>query len=326
MITQSLTLALAALLVAGPFGAGQQPQGFRLEKEIPLEGGTSFDYVNVDSEGGRLFVGHSPKIDVVDLAKGAKIGEVDGVQGAHGAIAVHEVKKGFATAGQKNRLIVFDLETLKVEKEIETGQNPDGILYVPSAKEVWTFNGRAKSVSCVDASSLAVTSTIALSGKPEAAVDHAEKGLVYVNLEDKNEIAVIDTKKHEVVGTHSVAPGDGPSGLAIDLKNGLLLAGCGNKKLVAVSLSTWAVVATVEIGDHCDGVAIDAASGMVVASCRDKSGVAWVKDGKTLEALTPLDTPGGKTCALDPKTRKLLITSGPPRGSKGTVKVLVFAP
>ena len=321
-----LVLSTLAVLFLRPFGGQEPPPKFHLEKEIPLEGGTSFDYVNVDSEGGRLFVGHSPKIDVVDLKKGEKVGEVDGVQGAHGAIAVHEVKRGFATAGQKNRLIVFDLETLKVEKEVETGQNPDGLLYVPSLKEVWTFNGRAKSISCVDAASLAVKATIALEGKPEAAVDHAEKGLVYVNLEDKSEIAVIDSKKHGVVGTHSIAPGEEPTGLALDAKNGLLLAGCGNKKIVAVSLASWKVVSTAEIGDHCDGVAFDAASGVVVASCRDKSGVAQVKDAQTLVALQPLETPGGKTCAFDPKSRHLFITSGPPRGSKGTVKVLVFAP
>jgi DNA-binding beta-propeller fold protein YncE len=325
MATHLLSFALATLLRVHPLGA-QEPPAFHLEKEIPLEGGTSFDYVTVDSEGGRLFVGHSPKIDVVDLKKGEKVGEVDGVQGAHGAIAVHEVKRGFATAGQKNRLIVFDLETLKVEKEIETGQNPDGILYVSSLKEVWTFNGRAKSVTCVDAASLAVKATIALSGKPEAAVEHAEKGLVYVNLEDKSEIAVIDVKKHEAAGTHSVAPGDGPTGLAMDSKNGLLLAGCGNKKLVALSLASWKVVSTVEIGDHCDGVAFDAAGGVVFASCRDKSGAAHVKDAQTLQALAPLNTTGGKTCDFDPKSRRLFITSGPPRGTPGTVKVLVFAP
>jgi len=326
MITHILALSLATVLMGPPFVGQEPPKGFHLEKEIPLEGGTSFDYVSVDSEGGRLFIGHSPKIDVVDFAKGEKIGEVDGVQGAHGAIAVHEVKKGFATAGQKNRLIVFDLETLKVEKEIETGQNPDGFLYVPSQKEVWTFNGRAKSITCVDAVTLTVKATIALSGKPEAAVDHAEKGLVYVNLEDKSEIAAIDSKKHEEVGTHSVLPGDGPTGLVLDAKNGLLLAGCGNKKLVALSLASWKVVSTVDIGEHCDGVAFDPSSGVVAASCRDKSGVAQVRDAETLVSLPSLDTPGGKTCALDPKTRKLFIMSGPPRGTKGTVKVLVFAP
>lgn len=326
MIQNAFRIALAILAIPLPCPAQGAPSGFRPEKEIVLDGGTSFDYVNVDSEGERLYVGHSPKIDVVDLRKGMKIGEVDGVPGAHGAIAVHEVKLGFATSGQKNKLIVFDLETFKVTKEIETGQNPDGILFVASVKEVWTFNGRSKNITCVDAATLEVKATIALEGKPEAAVDHVEKGQVYVNLEDKSAIAAIDVRKHEVVGTHSIAPGDGPTGLVLDPKNGLLLVGCGNKKLVAVDLASWKVVATAEIGDHCDGVAFDPQSGVVVASCRDKSGVAYVKDPQTVVALPPLETPGGKTCALDPKSHRLYITSGPPRGAKGPVKVLVFAP
>lgn len=301
-------------------------QGVHPEKEIPLEGGASFDFVNVDLEAERLYVGHSPKIDVVDLKKGQKVGEVDGVTGAHGAIAIHDLRKGFATAGQKNKLMVFDLETLKVTQEIETGQNPDAVLYVSTAKEIWTFNGRSKNITCIDGATLTVKATIAVDGKPEVAVEHAEKGLVYVNLEDKSVIAAIDFRKHEVVGTHPIAPGDAPTGLALDVKNGLLFAGCGNKKLVAVDIESWKVTGAVDIGDHCDGVAFDAQTGNAYASCRDKSGGLHVKDRATIEALPAFDTPGGKTCAFDPKGRRLYITAGPPRGEKGTVKVLVFAP
>src|SRR5205823_5206120 len=102
--------------------------------------------------------------------------------------------------------------------------------------------------------------------------------------------------------------------------------GCGNKKMVVVDLASWKVVGSVDIGDHCDGVAFDPESGNAFASCRDKSGALHVKDRSTVEALAPMETPGGKTCALDPKSHKLYITSGPPRGAKGIVKALVFAP
>jgi DNA-binding beta-propeller fold protein YncE len=326
MKTRLTALTVCALSFCLSARAQEKGAGLHLEKEIVLEGAPSWDYVNVDSEGERLYVGHSPKIDVVDLKKGQKIGEVEGVTGAHGAIAVHELKKGFATAGQKNKLLVFDLESLKVTKEIETGQNPDAVLYVASAKEVWTFNGRSKNITCVDGVSLEVKATIALDGKPEAAVEDPEKGLLYVNLEDKSVIAAVDIKKHELLGTHPLAPGDGPTGLVLDAKNGLLISGCGNKKLVAVDIATWKVVGAVDIGDHCDGVAFDAQTGNAYASCRDKSGGLHVKDHSTVEALPLVATPGGKTCAFDPKSRRLFITAGPPRGEKGTVKVLVFAP
>ncbi|HLY76169.1 MAG TPA: YncE family protein [Planctomycetota bacterium] len=326
MVLKLLPALAPFLLLAAPAAPQEKPSGLAKSAEIVLEGGTSFDYVNVDAAGNRLFVAHGPKIDVVDPKKGAVVGEVTGVDGSHGAIAVHEVKRGFATAGRKNRLIAFDLETYKTQKEIETGQNPDALLYVASVGEVWTFNGRSKNISCIDASTLEVKATIALGGKPEAPVEHPEKGLVYVNLEDKSAIAVVDSKKHEVVATHSLAPGEEPTGLAFDAKNGLLFAGCGNKKLVAIDLSTWKVAGTADIGEHCDGVAFDPGTGNVFASAKDKTGGLHVQGPASFEALTPLETPGGKTCAIDPRTHTLYVTSGPPRGAAGAVKVLVFSP
>src|SRR5579862_6159638 len=176
MLSKLLAVLAPFIFLAGP-PPQEKPSGLSKSSEIVLEGGTSFDYISADSVGNRLFVAHGPKIDVVDPKKGAVVGEISGVDGSHGAIAVHELKRGFATAGRKNRLIVFNLETYKVEKEIETGQNPDALLYVPSAGEVWTFNGRSKDISCVDATKLEVNATISLDGKPEGPVDHSEKGL-----------------------------------------------------------------------------------------------------------------------------------------------------
>lgn len=324
-MTKSLVL-VAAFLVPLARPVQDVPSGLAPTKEISLEGGTSFDLVSVDPEGQRLYVAHSPKIDVVDLKKGEKVGEVTGVEGAHQAVAVPPVKRGFATAGQKNKMVVFDLETLKGVKEIETGQNPDGILYVSSQKEVWSFNGRSKNVTCVDTSTLEVKATIALEGKPELSVENPEKGLVYLNYEDKSQVAVLDARTHAVLETHSIAPGEGPTGLAFDAKHGLLFAGCANKMLVAIDIATWKVVGQAPIGQRCDGAAFDPGTGNAYASCNDQSGGFHVKDGMTLQPLAPLATPGGKTCTLDPTSHSLFIVSGPPRGQKGTVKVLVFAP
>src|SRR5581483_11040222 len=120
------------LLLGVPVLSQEKPRALRKESEIVLEGGPSFDLLGLDPDSQRLYVSHSPKIDVLDLRKGAKVGEVGGVDGAHQAVAVPEAHRGFASAGQKNKLVVFDLETLKVEKEVETGANPDGLLYVPA--------------------------------------------------------------------------------------------------------------------------------------------------------------------------------------------------
>jgi DNA-binding beta-propeller fold protein YncE len=321
LIASSVFLALGILPAAR-----SAPSGLEKEREIVLEGGGSFDLVSVDSGSQRLYVAHSPNIDVLDLAKGQKIGEVAGVEGAHQAVAVPDLHRGFASSGAKNRLVVFHTDSFKVEKEIETGQNPDGLLYVPGVKEVWCFNGRGKNVTCVDAATLEVKATIALEGKPELAVENPARGLVYVNLEDKSAVCVIDVHKHEALEVHPLAPGQGPTGIAFDAKNGLLFSGCANKILVAVDVTSWKVLGSVPIGDRCDGAAFDPETGNAYASCNGQSGGLHVKDAKTFEPLPMLETPGGKTCALDPKSHKLYVVSGPRRGEKGVVKVLVFAP
>lgn len=325
---RALLFSFAAALLALPVVAQDKATAPLVkEKEILLEGGAYFDYVTVDHDGGRLLVAHAPKIEVLDLKTGAKVGAVPNVDGAHGAIIVTAAKRGFATAGRKNRLMVFDPEKFTIVKEIETGENPDGILYVSSAKEVWAFNGKTNSATCVDTATLEVTATIALGGKPEAAVEDAAKGVVYVNLEDKNSIGVVDVKKHELTGTHAIEGGEGPSGLAFDVKDGLLFAGCSDsKKLIAVATSDWKAVKSFEIGEHCDGAAFDPERGLVFASTRDGVSVVHVTDAKTFEALPTLECKNGKTCAIDPATHKLYVTTGPKRGDKGDLKVFVFGP
>jgi DNA-binding beta-propeller fold protein YncE len=320
-----IAFALGVLAFGGTPFAQDKASSLVKEKEIVLPGGTSYDYVSVDSAGGRVYVAHAPKIDVIDAKKGMKIGEVDGVEGAHGAIAVPEFKRGFATAGRKNKLIVFDLETFKVAKEVDTGQNPDALLYVSSTKEVWTFNGQSKNATCVDASTLEVKATIRLDGQPEAAVEGLEKGVVYVNLEDRSSIAEVDAKKHEVVGTHPLAPGDGPTGLAFDSKHGLLFSGCSNKKLIVVDVAAWKVVGAVDIAQGCDGVVFDPGTSNAIASCTGGVSVVHEKDAQTFEPLPALEAKG-RTCALDEKTHKVYIASGPRRGEKGDLKILVLTP
>ena len=319
-------LALVVAALALPVFAGDPPAPLAKEKEIALAGGPGWDLMAVDSDAGLLYVAHSPHVDVVDVAKSEQLATVDGVERAHGVVVVPAIRRGFAAAGGANRLVVFDLATRKPTQQVPTGENPDAVVYVSATNEVWCFNGKSRNVTCVDATSLEVKATVALDGKPELAVEDAGRGLVYTNLEDASAICVLDSRARKVLATHPVAPGVSPTGIALDGEHGLVLVGCGNQKLVALSTKDWSVVGTADIGEHCDGVAFDAGTGCVFASCRGQSAVVRVKGGTSLETLAPLETPGGKTCALDPKTHRLFVSSGPKRGDPGTVKVLVFAP
>jgi DNA-binding beta-propeller fold protein YncE len=185
------------------------------------------------------------------------------------------------------------------------------------------MNHKGGTITCIDAKSAEVTKTIDVGGALEFPAEDPAKGQVYVNVEDKSLLAVVDAKKHAVVQKYPVAPGEEPAGLAMDRKNGLLFLGCGNKKLVVMEAATGKVVTSLDIGEHCDGVAFDPETGNIFASCRDASSVIHEKDAKTFESLGSLDA--GKTCAIDPKSHKLYITSGT-RGTKDSVKLLVFAP
>jgi DNA-binding beta-propeller fold protein YncE len=248
------------------------------------------------------------------------------VDRAHGVVVVPDLHRGFATSGKSDKLVVFDLETLKVVKQVDTGQNPDALLYVSATKEVWSFNGKSANVTCVDAASLEVKATIALDGKPELAVEDAEKGLVYANLEDKSVVAVLESKGHKALATHPLAPGEEPTGIAFDAKDGLLFCGCGNQKMVALSTSDWKVVGTADIGEHCDGAAFDPGTGIAYAPSRTVTTAVHVKDAKTIEVLPTLDTPNARTCAVDPLTHRLFVSSSPHRGETGVVKLTVFGP
>ena len=322
-MNRALCSLVCVLAVSPAFGG--DTVSFKKEKEIPLAGGASFDYLTADSAGRRLYVAHSPNIDVFDLDKGEKLGSVEGVDGAHGAIVVADVKRGFATSGKKNALVVFDPVTFKVVKEVKTDTGPDALLYVSTTKEVWTMNHRAKTITCVDASSLEVKATIDVGGTLEFPAEYPEKGLVFVNAERENFVAEIDAKKHTLVKKHELAPAEGPTGLAIDVKKGVLFAGC-DQKLVVLDANTGKILATPAIGEGCDAVAYDPERGLAFASCGDGT-TTIVRETKpgTFEAVGKIDTAkGGRTCALDAKTHKLWVAAGT-RG-KDDVKLLVLAP
>jgi hypothetical protein len=181
-------------------------------------------------------------------------------------------------------------------------------------------------VTCVDAQSLEVKATIDVGGALEFAAEWAEKGLVFVNVENKSQIAAIDANKHEVLARYPLAPAQEPTGLALDEKTGILFAGCGSGHMAVVDATNGKVLTTLPIGDHCDAAAFDPESGLAFASCGDgTTTVVREGPGKTFTLVGKIDTAsGGRTCAIDRKTHKLWVCAGS-RG-KDDVRLLVFAP
>src|SRR5437660_3763882 len=155
---------------------------------------------------------------VVDPAKGSVISEIPNTPGIHGIALAQDLNKGFTSNGRENTVTVFDLKTLKETARIKIeGENPDAILYDPSSKRVFTFNGRSKNATAIDAVKETVVGNIPLNGKPEFAAADG-KGTVFVNIEDTHELTSIDANKATVLKTWPLTGCEDPSGLAIDLK------------------------------------------------------------------------------------------------------------
>jgi YVTN family beta-propeller protein len=232
---------------------------YKIDRKIPLEGNGGWDYISTDDESGRIFVSHSTVAQMVDIASGKIVGTIPDTKGIHGIAFASLLNKGFTSNGADSSVTVFDLKTYKVITKIKvTGKNPDAILYDPFSHKVFTFNGGTSNATVIDAKSNKVIATIDLAGKPEFAVTDG-KGTIYVNIEDKSLISVIDVNKLKVTKSWSIAPGSEASGLALDNETHRLFAVCSNKLMIVVNAETGKVIANLPIGERCDGVAFDPA-------------------------------------------------------------------
>jgi YVTN family beta-propeller protein len=297
------SLAVAVCRADGPY---------HLIKEIPVGGDGGWDYLTVDSAGQRLYVSHGTKIVVIDLVQDRVAGEITNLPGVHGLAPVPELGRGFAGCGRENKAAIVDLKTLETLARVDTGQNPDAMLYEPGRKEVYMFNGRSQSATVIDAKTGKVVATIPLAGKPEFAQADPAAGRVYNNLEDKSEVAVIDTKSHTVVANWPIAPGEEATGMAIDLKNHRLFLGCsGSQTMVMMDSVTGKFIASVPIGQGVDGNAFDPGTLLAFASCGD--GTTTIAHEDSPDKLTVVQTletrRGSRTMALDPRTHKIYLAA-----------------
>ena len=234
-----------------------QKSEYRVVKSIQLTGDGGWDYLSVDEVNQKLFVSHSSQVNVVDLKTGEQIAVIPETNGVHGIAIANDLNKAFISCGKDSSVSVVDLNTFKLIANVTgTGKNPDAILYDPFSKKVFTFNGRSSNATAIDAVTLKVVANIPLSGKPEFSQTDG-KGKIYVNIEDKSTITVINSVTLKVEKEWSIAPGEEPSGLALDNVNHRLFSVCGNKMMTISDAIAGKVITTVPIGDGCDGVAFD---------------------------------------------------------------------
>jgi len=318
-------------------------EDYKFLNEIPIGGEGGWDIVTIDSAARRLYLSHATKVVVIDLEKNAVIAEIADTPGVHGFVAVPELQRGFSSNGKEAKSSVVDLQTLSTISKVDTGENPDALIYEPRRGEVYIFNHTGKSATVINAKMATVVATIPLEGSPEFAVADSATGRVYCNLEDKSEVAVIDTAKHEVTARWPLSPGEEPTGIALDAAHHRLFATCHNKLMAMLDTGTGKVLATVPIGAGVDGCAFDDQMQLVFASCGE--GTTTIAKEETPEKLSVVQTlkteRGARTIALDPKTHRIYLptaqfepTPSPSPGASpsrpkivpNTLKLLVYGP
>jgi DNA-binding beta-propeller fold protein YncE len=317
--------------------------GYHITHEVSLPGEEGWDLLAFEQGGHRLFVSHGTRVLVVDTDSFKVVGEIADTPGVHGIALAPDLGRGYISAGRANTIVVFDLKTLARLKEIKTtGENPDVILYDAPSHRVFSFNGRGRNVTAVDATTDTVLGTIALEAKPESAVSDG-KGHVYVNLEDKSSVAVIDPAHLSVTSVWPIAGCQEPSGLAIDAARGYLFPACDNKVMAVVDASTGKVLGTAPIGEGVDGAGFDPATNLAFASCGE--GVLTVvragKSGRPDVVEAAKTQHGARTMALDRATHRVFLVTADfapapaatpehphPRGAMlpGTFRLLVLEP
>src|SRR5215469_15241938 len=267
-------VALAALgAAAGP--AQSRPQ-YHIAHEVNLPGDEGWDYLTYEQGAHRLFIAHGTQVQVLDTERLALAGTIPDTPGVHGIALAPDLGRGYISAGRSNTIVVFDLKTLKRLKEIKaTGDNPDAIIYDASTHRVFSFNGRGRNATAIDARTDEVVGTIALDAKPEFAVSD-DKGHVYVNLEDKSSIAAIDPQQLTVTSVWPITGCEEPSGLAIDVAGRRLFAGCDNKVMAVIDATSGHVLGTAPIGAGVDGAKYDPGARLAFASSGGGEGVLTV--------------------------------------------------
>ena len=319
-------ILMLALMAAALFGA----EGYKVLSKIKIGGAGGWDYVAMDSANRRLYASHGTVVEVVDPDAGKVVGQITGLHGVHGIAIAADLNKGFITNGQSNSVTVFDLKTLAKMGEPAAGRNPDAVCYEPKTKRVFAMNHTGNDSTAIDGRTLEIVATFALGPAPEfCAVDGA--GKVYVNLEDSSEVLEIDAAKPAVTRRISLAPAEGPSGLAIDVKGKKLFSVCGGSKTMAViDIPSWKVIATPPIGAGPDAAGYDPGTGLAFSSNGDGTlTIVKAVNGKYDAVDTVTTVRGARTMTVDTSTHKVYLLAAeygpapPPKdGKKGRPPVL----
>jgi DNA-binding beta-propeller fold protein YncE len=296
--------------VSGSALQAQEPVTYRITRTYALGGEGGWDYVIPDPPNHRLFIGRQNRVMVVDGTDGRLLGEVTGINGAHGVALAEGTSHGFATSGNDGAVVMFDSGTFRVLGRIPAAEDADAIIYDRPSDRVFTFNGDAHSSTVVEPHEGRLVTNIPLGGKPESGAS-AGDGKLYVNIVDNAEVVEIDAKALTVTRRWPTAPCRQPVAMAIDPAHHRLFSGCRSGVMAVSDYLAGKVVATAPIGAGVDGTAFDPAAGDVFTSNADGTlTVIHQDDPDHYHVLANVTTaPGGRNMGLDPVTHRVYVVA-----------------
>jgi DNA-binding beta-propeller fold protein YncE len=303
------TIGYLALACAGAM-AIQAETGYKVKGRYAVEGTGGWDYVTLDSGARRLYISHDTQVDVLDVDSGKNAGIISDTPGVHGIAIATGMNRGFTSNGKENKVSIFDTRTLKLIEKIDVGQEPDGIYYHSASQRVFTNNHGSHDISAIEAKTGKIVGTVAVAGDGEQAVFGAD-GMIYVNLEDKAEVAVFDPQSLEVKKRFPIGIAKTPTGLAYDAKTNRLFIGTRSEpKMIVMDAATGKVITSFPIGAGVDFAGFDPAARLIFFSCGGDGVVNAFhqKSADEYEDAGAIKTQASaKTMAFDPKTKKIFL-------------------
>jgi len=303
-------IALGVTPQAGVLAQTASP-GYHVVDTLLLGGEGGWDYLSVDAAGHRVYVSRGTHMQVVDTKSLTVVGDIPNTNGIHGIALIPSMKKGYTSNGRDSSVTVVDLESLNELRKIRIdARNPDAILYEPVSNRVFTFNGGSENITAIDPTEDKVVGTLAAGGKPEN-VTYDGAGNVFVNIEDKSTILEFDARTLAVIKSWSIAPGEEPSGMAIDRENKRLFSVCGNKMMIVSDYVAGKVLVHLPIGAGVDGAAFDPTMHLAFSSNGEGSMTVVHVDGPEKFTLVQTVTTrrGARTCAIDESTHRVYTIS-----------------
>jgi YVTN family beta-propeller protein len=301
-----------------------------------LAGGDGgWDLLSVDRVARRVYVARPDGVTAIDLRTGKATDRIVTVQRGHAALVIPGTHNVLATSGESNTAVLFDGLSGKVRATIPTGTKPDAAAYDPATRTVWVMNPGDGSVTVIDPMSAKVLATVQIGGSLELGVSDG-RGRMYVNIEDKNEVAVLDTRSRKVLSRFPLHGCDGPTGIAYDAAAREILSACGESAVAVVSAPDGRQIARLAIGKGPDGAAYDAERGIALVAGGRDGNVTLIRMGKAPAVIGQVSTAvSARTIAIDPVTGRAYLPSATlapavgnerPKPVPGSFRVIVLAP